>query len=97
MRARKLPVIAGGTTGLPDAQHAGRRIECRTGAEALGAFAAYVGRFPTVKTFFAEAIFDLDHFTRRFRARLYAFLPERVHYLNNRAGLGSRQEIRLPE
>ena len=68
----------------------------RAGAEALGAFTAYVGRFPTVKSLFADTTIDLDQFTHRFRARLYAFVPKRVQYLNNQAGLGKRQEIQLP-
>ena len=67
------------------------------GAEAVGAFTAYVGRFPTVRTFFTDAIPDLGRFTRHFRAQIYAFVPERVHYLNNRAGLARRREIQLPD
>ena len=59
-------------------------------------FAAYIRRFPTVKSFFDEAVFDLAQFARRFSARLYAFAPERVFYVNNQTGLGKRREVELP-
>jgi uncharacterized protein YhbP (UPF0306 family) len=64
------------------------------GVEAADVFARYVARFPTVRGFF-DGPFDLGRFLETFRSRLYAFVPARVFYLNNRAGLGKRQEIRL--
>lgn len=65
-------------------------------ADALGAFDAYVARFPTVRSFFEDGAFDLATFCAKFRARMYAFAPSRVFYLNNRAGFGARVEIELP-
>lgn len=58
--------------------------------------AAYVERFPTVATLLNSSDVDLALITTRLKARLYAFVPSRVFYLNNRAGLGSRREITLP-
>ena len=77
-------------------QMEGRLEEVRFGAEAARVFAAYVKRFPTVKSFFAEAVFDLAQFAQRFSARLYAFVPQRVFYVNNQIGFGKRREIELP-
>ena len=70
--------------------------EVRLGAEAARVFAAYVKRFPTVKSFFVEVAFDFAQFARRFNARLYAFVPGRVFYVNNELGFGKRREIELP-
>jgi uncharacterized protein YhbP (UPF0306 family) len=77
-------------------QMEGRLEEVRFGAEAARVFAAYVKRFPTVKSFFVEAVFDLAQFAQRFSARLYAFVPQRVFYVNNQIGFGKRREIELP-
>ena len=66
------------------------------GAEAARVFAAYVKRFPTVKSFFVEAVFDFAQFAQRFNARFYVFVPERVFYVNNQIGFGKRREIKLP-
>ena len=65
------------------------------GVEAVAVLQAYVGKYPTVKDFFVDAVFDFEQFTARFRTQLYAFVPERVFYLNNQAGFGKREEIRL--
>ena len=70
--------------------------EVRFGAEAARVLAAYVKRFPTVKSFFVEAVFDFAQFAQRFSVRLYAFAPERVFYVNNQIGFGKRREIELP-
>jgi hypothetical protein len=59
-------------------------------------FRSYVQKFPTVKDLFTDAAFDFSQFIQRFRTQLYAFVPEHAFYLNNRAGLGKRQEIDLP-
>ena len=77
-------------------QMEGSLEEVRFGAEAARVFAAYVKRFPTVKSFFVEAVFDFAQFAQRFNARLYAFVPERVFYVNNQIGFGKRREIELP-
>jgi len=77
-------------------QMAGRLATILPCGEATDAFAAYVNKFPTVKDLFADAVLDFGLFTERFRAQLYAFVPERACYLNNRAGFAHRQEIELP-
>jgi hypothetical protein len=74
----------------------GRVEEVPLGAEAARVFAAYVKRFPTVKTFFVEAVFDFAQFAQRFNARLDAFVTERVFYANNQIGFDKRREIQLP-
>ena len=66
------------------------------GSDAIEVFRSYVQKFPTVKDFFLDAALDFQRFTDRFRTQMYAFVPDRVCYLNNRAGLGKRQEIELP-
>ena len=64
----------------------------RRGVEADAAFDGYVKRFPTVREFLTGATLGLDAFLRQFRTRMYSFTPERVHYLNNSGGFGSRAE-----
>ena len=55
-------------------------------------FAAYIRRFPTVRGFFPGEL-DLGSFQAMFKSRMYAFTPERMFYLNNRAGFGTRRDI----
>lgn len=64
-------------------------------AEAARVVSLYVARFPTALDLIGASRPDLQAFRERLRAELYAFAPVRVHYLNNRAGLGRRVEIRL--
>lgn len=66
------------------------------GPAALGAFGAYVQKFPTVRDFFDGAAFDLEQFVGRFRSGLYAFVPDEVFYLNNRIGFGTRTLVQWP-
>ncbi|MCA9427706.1 MAG: pyridoxamine 5'-phosphate oxidase family protein [Candidatus Omnitrophica bacterium] len=61
--------------------------------EASRAMEIYLQKFPMVGDFFPGENIDLERFIDRFHAELYAFLPLKVFYLNNRAGLGTRQEI----
>ena len=70
--------------------------EVRVVAEAARVLAAYVKKFPTVKSFFVEAAFDFAQFAQRFRVQLYAFAPERVFYVSNQIGFGERREFELP-
>jgi uncharacterized protein YhbP (UPF0306 family) len=66
----------------------------RSAAVALSAIALYLKRFPFTREFFAENPRpDLDAFFLRFKARLYAFRPTAVYYIDNRFGLGTRQRI----
>ncbi len=75
----------------------GRLTEVPPGIEAEEAFAAYVHKFPTVHDLLRGQPPDLALFTGRLRARMYAFVPERVFHVDNRAGMTGRRAIRLPE
>jgi uncharacterized protein YhbP (UPF0306 family) len=77
-------------------QMEGRVEPVATGPAALGAFRAYVGKFPTVRGFFAGAPLDLGAFKERFRSDLYAFVPRQVCYLNNRLGFSTRRSVQWP-
>ncbi|WP_319408636.1 pyridoxamine 5'-phosphate oxidase family protein [uncultured Desulfosarcina sp.] len=56
--------------------------------------ALYLKRFPFTREFFADDPNpDLDAFFSRFKARLYAFDPAEVYYIDNRFGFGTRQRI----
>lgn len=60
----------------------------------IKAVALYLTRFPFTRDFFADDPNpDLDAFFSRFKARLYAFTPAEVHYIDNRSGFGTRQRI----
>jgi uncharacterized protein YhbP (UPF0306 family) len=75
----------------------GRLEEVPAGPEAEDAFAAYVRKFPTVKDLVPGMVLDLAHLAARLRTRMYAFVPERVFLVDNRAGIAGRREIQLPE
>ncbi len=74
----------------------GKLARISPGPEAFRTLDAYLQKFPTVKDLFVGTLLDFRQFTARFRSQLYAFLPEHVFYLNNRAGLGTRKKIQLP-
>jgi uncharacterized protein len=78
-------------------QMAGRIEGVPEGPEADEAFAGYVRKFPTVKDLLPGVALDLPTFIARLRARMYAFVPERVFLVDNRAGITGRREIQLPE
>ena len=60
----------------------------------IKAIALYLKRFPFTREFFADDPNpDLDAFFSRFKARLYAFTPTEVYYIDNRLGFGTRQRI----
>jgi uncharacterized protein YhbP (UPF0306 family) len=60
----------------------------------MKAVAAYLKRFPFTREFFSDdAAPDLDAFFSRFRARLYAFAPTEIFYIDNRFGFGTRQRV----
>jgi uncharacterized protein YhbP (UPF0306 family) len=77
-------------------QMEGRLVEVRFGPEAAHVLAAYVRKFPTVKSFFVGGAFDFAQLAQSFNVRLYAFAPERVFFVNNQIGFGKRREIELP-
>lgn len=76
-------------------QMVGRLERIPAGVEALTVFRAYLKRFPTVKDFFLDSVFDFNQFLNRFRTHLYAFAPEQMLYLNNQGGFGKRVVIQL--
>jgi len=54
----------------------------------------YLKRFTFAMEFFPDnPTPDLEAFFSRFKARLYAFAPTAVYYIDNRSGLGTRQQI----
>lgn len=60
----------------------------------LKAITIYLKRFPFTREFFPDdPTPDLDAFFARFKARLYAFTPTEVYYIDNRFGFGTRQPI----
>jgi len=71
--------------------------EVPAGPDAEEAFAAYVRKFPTVTDLVPGKAPDLALFTERLRARMYAFVPESVFLVDNRAGISGRRPIHLPE
>jgi len=58
--------------------------------------AVYLKRFSFTRDFFPDdPTPDLAAFFSRFKARLYAFTPTAVYYIDNRFGFGTRQQIDL--
>jgi uncharacterized protein YhbP (UPF0306 family) len=54
----------------------------------------YLKRYPFTLNFFPEGSApDLGAFSKRFKAKLYAFTPSVVYYTDNRFGFGNRQRI----
>ena len=72
----------------------GNVSQVRSPALSLKVIAAYLKQYPFTRSFFPEdASPDLDAFFTTFRAKLFAFTPTQVFYIDNRNGLGARQEI----
>jgi uncharacterized protein len=75
-------------------QMSGTVQRIRSAALSLKAIAAYLKRFPFTREFFpGNPTPDGEAFFSRFNARLYAFHPSVIYYVDNRAGLGTRQRI----
>ena len=75
-------------------QMAGSVERIHSMALSIKAIALYLKRFAFVREFFADnPTPDPDAFFLRFKARLYAFTPTAVHYIDNRFGFGTRQRI----
>ena len=70
--------------------------EIGPGPAADRAVQAYVERFPDVRRILGAGDPGLARFEEVLGARLFAFAPARAWYVNNRAGLAGRREIRLP-
>ncbi|WP_372681488.1 pyridoxamine 5'-phosphate oxidase family protein [Desulfosarcina sp.] len=63
-------------------------------ALSIKVIAAYLKRFSFTREFFPDdPAPDLAAFFTRFKARLYAFTPTAVYYIDNRFGFGARQRI----
>ncbi|MBI4772675.1 MAG: pyridoxamine 5'-phosphate oxidase family protein [Deltaproteobacteria bacterium] len=66
------------------------------GPESARALAAYLKKFPFTSEFFSSgAPLKVEDFKQRFNVRLYAFIPERVYYLDNRVRFGFREKVDL--
>ena len=63
-------------------------------ALSIKVIAVYLKRFSFTREFFPDnPTPDLAAFFSRFKARLYAFRPTAVYYIDNRYGFGARQRI----
>ena len=63
-------------------------------ALSIKVIAKYLNRFAFVSELFPDnPTPDLAAFFSRFKARLYAFTPTAVDYIDNRSGFGTRQRI----
>jgi uncharacterized protein len=63
-------------------------------ALSMKVISAYLKRFPFTRDFFpAIRKPDPKTFFDRFKAKLFAFRPTEVYYVDNRHGFGSRQKI----
>jgi uncharacterized protein len=77
-------------------QMAGQIKKVNPGLTAVQAVRAYIQKFPFVREFFdAGQDLDLENFGRRFRVRLYCFLPHQVYYLDNHIRFGFREAVTL--
>ena len=66
------------------------------GLSALQALRAYIAKFPFTKEFFEPGqALNLDSFGKRFRVRLYRFIPDDVFYLDNQIKFGFRERVSL--
>lgn len=75
-------------------QMSGKVGQVRSPALSLKVIAAYLKQYPFTRSFFPENTApDLDAFFKTFRAQLFKFTPVQVFYIDNRNGLGARQEI----
>ncbi len=65
-----------------------------SGRQAGRAVHAYLKRFPTIQSVFkTAAAIGLEHFYRKFHARLYCFMPETITYTDNRIQFGFKAEM----
>lgn len=75
-------------------QMAGTVQRIRSVSRSVNVVATYLKRFPFTREFFPDtAAPGLDAFFSRFRARLFAFIPTDMFYIDNRFGFGTRQRI----
>ena len=75
-------------------QMAGSITQVHSPMVSMNLIARYLNRFTFVRPFFPDGQAPtLDAFYAMFRARLFAFRPTAVFYLDNRCGFGSRVAI----
>ena len=66
------------------------------GLDAIRATRAYLRKFPFTRDFFEPSLqIDLDAFTKKFKVRLYAFVPTLLYYQDNRIRFSFREKITL--
>ncbi len=64
--------------------------------ETVEAIRAYLKRFPFTRDFFeSEQDLDLGAFAKRFKVRLYKFVPSLIYYLDNSIRFGFREEVKI--
>jgi hypothetical protein len=77
-------------------QMSGKVDRAQSIALSLKIIALYLKRFPFTREFFHDAPHpNADDFYRRFKARLFVFVPEKIYYMDNRMGFGVRKQIEL--
>ena len=75
-------------------QMTGTLERIRSAALSMKAVVSYLKRFPFTREFFPDnPTPDPNAFFSRFKARLYAFTPTDIYYIDNRFGFGTRQRI----
>lgn len=85
---------AGSWQDIRGIQMAGTVERVDTMALSIKVIAVYLKRFSFAREFFPDnPTPDLAAFFSRFKARLYAFTPTAVYYIDNRFGFGTRQRI----
>jgi uncharacterized protein YhbP (UPF0306 family) len=81
---------------LKGLQMAGKIESVESAVRCLKVVTAYLQRYDFVRAFFTgRSSLTADDFFSRFRARLYAFLPEAVYFVDNRMGMGNRRQVNL--
>jgi uncharacterized protein YhbP (UPF0306 family) len=66
------------------------------GLKAIQAVRAYAAKYPFLADFFdASKDIDLENLGKRFKVRLYRFVPSLIYYLDNRIYFGFREKIQL--
>ena len=82
--------------GIRGIQMAGSVRPSTPGLEAIRSIKAYLDKFPFTKDFFAPGqTIDLESLGKRFRVKLYKFIPHLIYYLDNEIKFGFREEVTL--
>ena len=82
--------------GIRGIQMSGSVIPSTPGLEAVRSIKAYLDKFPFTKDFFAPGqSINLESLGKRFRVKLYKFVPHLIYYLDNEIKFGFRGEVTL--